>query len=297
MRLPLLLFLLPACTSAAVDAPLVPEILPAAGRTYVIDSIEVGGTNAEASAIAVDLDGDDYVDNAFGTSLAVAESVLDVDLDAEITDALSRGELLHLLMFASDETGEHLDTGRLFLGADTDGDPGNNFTGNAELAIRADSKLDDAAFGQVSAHRVELAQGRLTVENVLFAPIRLPLREARIIGTFDELGRFSGTIAGGIDASDLDRLRLEVAGAIAGEGNQMCDPAEIPCCPEGSRGEVYMTYFDGDHDCQLDGSEVAGSDIFDWLLYPDLDLDGDDETDAMSASFHVTAVPARFEIP
>lgn len=285
-----------ACAEPAGDLP-APEPLPSQGRTYVIDSIEVGGTTSEASAIAVDLDGDERPDNAFGISLSVAESMLDVDLDAEIAAALDRGELLHLLMFATDETGEALDTGRLFLGADTDGDPDNNFTGDAELAVRADSNLDDAAFGEVSGRRVDLGRGRLTVENVLFTQIRLPLTGARITGTFDDLGRFAGKIAGGIAEADLARLRLGIAGAIADEGNAMCDPSQIPCCPEDSRGEVYMTYFDRDRDCQLESEEVAGNDILGWLTIPDMDLDGDGENDAMSVAFRVTAVPARFAIP
>jgi hypothetical protein len=286
-----------ACAGGPAGDPSIPDPLPLEGRTYVIDSIEVGGTAAEAGLIAVDIDGDDRPENAFGTSLSVAESVLDVDLDAEIAAALAGGELLHLLMFASDESGAALDTGRLFLGADTDGEPANNFTGDADLAIRGDSSLDDAAFGSITQRQVDLEGGAITVENVLFAPIRMPLIGARIAGTFDELGGFTGTIAGGIDAPDLDRLRLGIAAAIAAEANAMCDPDQIPCCPEDSRGEVYMTYLDRDYDCQLAAGEVAANDILRWLTVPDMDLDSDGQADAMSVGFRVTAVPAHFEIP
>ena len=282
------------CDGAADTLP-IPETLPADGRTYVIDSIEMGGTSSEVTAIGVDLDGDEVGDNAFGQWISALSTQLEVDVDAEIAEALGRGELLHLLMFATDETGAVLDTGRLFLGADTDDDPANNFTGSAELTIRPDSNLDDAAFGVVSTGAVDLARGRLTVENVLFAPIRMPLNGARIIGTFDEDGRFTGRIAGGI--ADIGRLRLEIVEAVAGEANEMCDPGQIPCCPEGSRGEVYVTTFDTDDDCRLDAQEVDSHFLFDLVFSPDLDLDEDREDESISVGFRVTAVPARFDVP
>lgn len=300
MRRLLVCLLLPACVidiDDVDDTPPIPESLPTEGQTYVVDGIDMPSSAAEATELGLDLDGDDVVDNALGQYLAAVTGALGVDVDERVARSVEAGELLHLLLFAADETGEHLDTGRMFLGADADGDPTNNFTGDAELAILDGAPLADAAFGTVTASSVDLGRGVLTIENVIFAPVRLPLTGARIVGTFDALGNFSGTIAGGIPGPSVELLRERIAIAVANEANEMCDPDAIPCCPGGSRGETYLEVFDENLDCVLEAAEVEDHFILKTFTSPDMDLDGDGIDESLSIAMGVTAVPATFEIP
>jgi len=295
-RLALILSLTCACATETTGPLTPPDSLPSDGRTFAINSMRVPESAGEAMTFALDLDDDDRLDNLFGQNLALAMQFLDLDANGAIDEAIAGGSLLHLLMLATDDLGEFLDTGRVFLGADTDDDPSNNFDGVSELAIRAGAPMNGAAFGEVRSDGVDLGGGAFEIESVILLPLRLQLESARIVGTFDALGRFEGKLAGAMNGETQRRLRLGFAGVVAADANEICDPSLIPCCPADSRGEDFMNLFDGNDDCVLEVAEVAESSLAHTLVAPDVDTDGDEIDDGLSAGFRITAVPTPFII-
>lgn len=273
-----------------------PDALPTTGETYVISQLRLPRGPADAAAGPFDFDGDGVADNSMGVSLSAVADYLDVDLATRCDEAIASGESLHLLALHRDETGAHLDTARLFLGADTDGDPKNNMAGGP-LAVRDGAPLGDAAFGVVGDDFVSVGAGRLTVENVLFAPVAVTLADARIEAERDG-ETLTGSIGGLIPASEARfHIGLVAAFAISAEIEASCDAGAVPRCPEGSRAATYLTVFDADDSGSVSVDEVLSNDLFQYLLSPDIDRDGDGEPDAKSFGFEFTAVPASFEIP
>ena len=299
----------PRFPCAVVDRPGVIPDLSTLGAKYVVSEIRLGNDGAEAAANGFDLDGDCENDNSLGGSISLAYSFLDRDTQGTLDDALARGDMLHLLVLGEPSPyAETFDVARVFLGADTDNDPSNNFSGEATLEVRDGTRVDQALFGERGSEAVlyDHSLSSATLENTTFAPLALPLHHARLEAELlDDGVTLRGRIGGLIDADDIaSSLEPTIIASMIADVEADCPGTTYPeCCVADSRGADWLRYFQGgifddtDHDCVLEADEVRDGSLLGSILAPDIDSDGDEASDSLSVGFGFTAVPAQFDIP
>lgn len=252
-------FALVACT---VQEEVKPEVevdtRPLIEPEFVMSEIELLSSNE-----GFDLDEDGESDNALALLFEdpYIGPVLGGDPNEFIARSIQRAELLLLLDFHnfqgySNDASVDID---IFLGHDSDGDKSNNFEG-AEFTVTC-SSLNEDNTADSQFLNATIQDGQLYGDSgsfrflVSFSNTEVLLQDAQITGRFDEEGLLlsDGLIGGAVTYTDLEEVVLN-------------DPEIGP-----SFADAMLTFL---------ANKL------------DVDLDGNGEVDALSASFRFHAVPA-----
>jgi hypothetical protein len=311
----------PDVTPGAPDAMVRPDAAPKLPvgdhHPYVIDSLEIPTTNAEAQQIGLDVDGDGEVDNQLGAIVALLSSN-GADINATVTEQIDRGELIHL----ADLQAQALDNAEssalyVWTGANPVPDPCLGLTdtvcrqhllGSGSFDVTSTAPADAMIFGDVRTWHYSGSRGTVTLEIPLFisdTALTMQLIDARAEVEVSESALLEGRLAGAVTATYLEEEVLPqlvtVLGALVAED---CTGTAPDCCIAGTDGEAVLGYFDTDDSCTVSLAELQDSVLLDSVLAPDVDLldeEGlsgrDGVLDSVSLGVGFTAVRASYEIP
>lgn len=281
---------------------------PGTTYQYVIDSVDLPTTSAEASMFGANLDGDRQgrPDNALGQILSTIAGALGSDYDAKVRELIADGTILHLVeVRASNLEGAAAVGGRLFLGNDLDEDPDDNFSGDESFAIEPGHPTRPMS-GAIINGRLDVSLGvlplRIGIPGV-DEPFTLQLSAARLIADVTAEG-LDGRIAGVLSE---EQVRDGVLPFLlrSFENSLALDCPDGECVP-GSQGELYLELFDADGDGSITLEEVENSSLVSALLAPDVDVFDEDRRlnprcdgvkESLSLGVGFTAVPAEFSPP
>jgi len=305
------LLFVPALMTAACfsdSAPGQPDAIDPAGvhHTYIVDSITLPETNADANTYALDLDGDGNTENKIGQILALVMSLGDFGqaVNTTIAERITAGELIHLFDVQATSLANAERVGWYpFLGADPDGDASDNWPGPETYTAPVPG---EPGAGDITDSVLTAAGGRLPLALILpntDETIVLQLRAASINADISA-GTLSGVIGGAVVGDDIDRVllpALQLGLQAAVDDSCGTDP-----CPSNSLGGQILDLFDDNNDGTVSVDELRGDSLVNSLLTPDLDLldaDGDYNpgvdgvNDSLSFAVRFTAVPADFPVP
>lgn len=270
---------------------------------FVVDSLHFPSKASEATALGLDLDGDELgrVDNAFGQIyVAVAGATGDLDLDASTRELIEAGEILHLLELRTTTVeGYECAEVRVRHAVDLDGDPTDNFSGQEPFSVDLE-RGEGRITGVVQDGLIDVKLGNAPVAVTFFGdsePVVVDLGAAALRGELTERG-FEGVLAGGIPNVDTELIPLLHRGVV----NAVEGDCQDGLCQPGSFGEAMLDIFDyapADGVVTLD--EFRGAQVTRALFLPDVDLydeDGilclqcDGDKDSLSVGIGFTAVPA-----
>lgn len=284
-------------------------------NTYVVSQVAIPETPAQATALGLDIDGisNDGIDNNLGTLLASIGSVASgLDLQGSLDESVDTGSIILLTNVKAKALDNASRVGMwVYVGAnptppacDGAGDTTcrKHLTGSATFEIDDSAGTDGFLAGNIMAGKFTGGPGTVTLQIALSgAPIELPLQLARAEINVSANGIASGSkIGGAIAKSDLDS---KVYPAIHTTVNDLlvrdCGPTPrtgADCgCGSGSTGSSILGFLDNDNNCDVTVAEVSAT--IDSLLTLDIDLDGNDQNDAVSLGVGVTAVKGAFTVP
>lgn len=306
------LLLIPAVMTAACfsdSAPGQPDPIDPEGahHTYIVDSITLPVTSADATTHSLDLDGDGKPENKIGQILAIVMSLGDYgqEVNTTIAERITAGELIHLFdVQARSLTNAERVGWYPFLGADPDGDASDNWPGPESYTAPVPG---EPGAGDIIDSVLTAGGGRLPLALVLpntNETIVFKLRAAAIDADISA-GTLDGVIAGAVVGDDIDRvllpaLQLGLQAAV----DDSCGTTDP--CPSGSLGSMILNQFDDNNDGIVSVDELRGDSLVNSLLTPDLDLldsggnynpGYDGVNDSLSFAVRFTAVPADFPVP
>jgi len=221
--------------------------------------------------VGLDLDGDGTIDNALG-ALTTALHAGGFDLNALLYESIVNGRWIVLGRFEMD--GDGSGALRIFRGITGDGpDP----SGAGMHRVDGSSAVAVLRGTYTSSFDAELATDSAT----LWAPlpsgeVALPLRAVRAEGTLTSL-RSSMQLGGLLAREDLNDL----LGALVREFGD--DPR--------------LNALDADEDGEVTPLELRDHAVIGPLLQPDVDVDGDGESDHFSVGVRIDWVRAAFDAP
>jgi hypothetical protein len=280
-----------------------PEIDPAAAHyQYVVDSIDMPDSATDSQRLGLDLDGDPQgrPDNAIGQVLSHAFNLAGEDLDEQVRLRIEAGEIIHLFDVQATSLAEaHLVGLTAFLGADSDGDPSDNFTGDEVFEVESAGDLMGGAIADGVLH-AQRGTARLAITlPALEEAFVLDLVSAQVEAEITETG-MSGRLGGGVSEEDVDRVLLPM-GQLGLERliERDCDAGG---CATDSAGEIALELFDEDLDGRISLDELRENSLIGSLLALDVDLFDqhgnpvprcDGEKDCLSLGVGFTAVRAQ----
>jgi len=285
----------------ALDGALVDTAGPPA-QQFVISRERVPANNNEASAFALDLDGNKITDNQLGFVLAVLISH-GVPLQPQLDAAVDRGRTLLLAEATlSDATGTFtLLTGENAAPAPCASDQDivcrHHLDGTGTFDLAATSAHDTPLAGTYDGTKLAAGPGTLH----LVVPLggrdaTLPLAGARVrldAPTADGIAATS-VIAGAVLEPDIDPMVVTPLqeGMNAVVARDCPSPASADCgCPSGGAHSILVLFDNNPKDCAVTFTEVRNHVYLDDLLAPDITIDG---SRALSFGIQVTAVKATF---
>jgi hypothetical protein len=296
--------------------------------TFVVNQVLVPTNSAEATQLALDIDGTEPIrnDNALGIALANLAAQANLDLKTAVEGAVNAGDIILLVNVKSEDLSNAVCAGvGVYLGANPGTEPcespedticGRHLDGNTGFDISADSPTDTVIGGQILGGQFQLGPnnppGNFTIELDLIPgaePIALNLIGARVkISSVTETGLSGGILGGAITQEDLQTsimpaIQVLVADAVAAD----C-PGEAPdCgCPENSAGQLILNLFDTNDDCLVSVEEIQQNELVASILNPDLDLldetgnynpGADGVADSLSLGLGFSATTATFTPP
>lgn len=279
---------------------------------YVMDSVSVPTTNAQANEIGLDLNGDGGVDNQLGRVLATLK-MSNIDAQAALDEAVATGSII--LLGDMTTTGFDSATGAgfsIYIG-DNPGtapctDPldlatcGLHLDGSTTFDIKAGTPTDGTVAGNFVGGTFTGGPGQLNLQIALSSgsPIDITLQGARAkITDITETTIADGIIAGSVLKTDIDtKILPAVVDLIAPIVADECAPDVGGCnCTAGGSAETVLGLFDADNSCDVTLAEIQSNAIITSLLAPDIDTDDDGEEDAVSLGAGITAVGAVYTHP
>lgn len=284
---------------------------------YVLDSITVPASNAQATSVALDIDGDDRAENALGNLLATLAG-FDLDLQGPVDEQLAMGGVIILADVQATDLSAATGVGlQVFRGgnpdpaacADADDTVcGGHLGGDASFDIADD--YDALVVGSIVGGQFTGGPGDVTIELALTETNAVPIH---LVGARVEMGvtadsLTSGKLGGAIRSEDIDNDLIPAVASLIDSIVSECVPEGDACCADGSAGEQILTLFDADGDCEVTTEELLASDLVDGTIRnPDLDLfDGDSNDynpnqdgvkDSISLGVGFTAVSGTFTAP
>jgi len=321
---------LPVADSGAPDAPsadaAAPDaVIPDAGipadafiatgdhHQFVINTLDIPSSSAEANACGLNIDGDSQgrVDNALGQVISALAGSTGADPQPVMDAALADGTALHLLDVQADSLADDPTVAlRPFLGDDSDANPSNNFSGSEMFTISASSPTDDLVPGAIGSGALDLGPGTMSVRIVVVSgtqPIQVPIIGVHVTGNITDTNITSGILAGAVTQDTIDNIlipsvTLSLQAVVASD----CGGTYPNCCTDASNGQTIVSLFDDNNDCMVSQSEVANNNLVNSLLAPDVDLldasgnyapNSDGVNDSLSLGVCFTAVGAVFTLP
>jgi len=281
---------------------------------YVMDSVNVPTTNAEASSadFGLDLNGDGGVDNQLGRVLATLK-MSNIDAQAALDEAVATGSIILL----GDMTTTSFDAASgagfsIYIGDAPGTDPctdpldvttcGLHLNGSTTFDIKAGTPTNGTVAGSFAGGTFTGGPGTLNLQIALSSgsPIDIALQDARAkITDITATTITQGVIGGSVLKTDIDsKILPAVADLITPIVTEECAPAGGQCnCTAGGSAETVLGLFDADNNCEVTLAEIQSNAIITSLLAPDIDTDGDDVEDAVSLGASITAVGAVFTKP
>ena len=280
----------------------------AATRGHAVDELLLPTSGAQASARAIDLDGDAGPENQFGSVLAVMVTNLEFDIPQMTQQSVLAGSIVHLVEVSSVDPAFSNDPAAAatwYVGKPTAAPPAFDGTDLFEF----DPAVDSARFVAPLANGAFVSANPVTARPpaVLAVGIRvgsqvvtLSLWGARLAFTVDANGLSTGQVNGAILQEEMDNVFVP---ALALAFDEIVHDE-----PGSDRAMALLDLFD---DAPMDGSitvpEVAGDELMASLLAPDLDLfdpnggyapnPNGSTPDAMSFGFGFTAVATPARLP
>lgn len=283
-------------------------------RTYVVDSVNVPIDAEEAEAFGFDLDGDDMVDNQLGSVMtALTQSAGNLDLQGMTDEQVDRGGILLLVdLRATALTDADSASVSIYRGENPDPEPCTDVEDllSCRQHLNGEGTFDAVANQSPAGHTVRGdveggvftgGPGNLVVQFAFFGGVvTVPLIEARARLTGlgeDELG--NSAIGGAVTDDEVQATVIPTMheGIVASIAVDCTGIGEECGCEPDSTGRTLVDIFDEDDDCEVTLTEVRENNLIEALLGPDVDTDGDDELDALSVGFGVTAVAGAFTPP
>lgn len=251
-------------------------------RGYLVNSIMLPTTSSQATAYAIDLNGDGYADNQFAQVL-IGFSGAGFDFTGATVAAVASGRIVHLLnlhstdpLFASDPAAET----DWCVGQPAPAPP--QFDGTD--ALLCDNNYAPGIFlaalmngGFTSADPVTTTTPIQVTLKLMMGPdeMDLPLQGARLTFAADGAGQMLGQINGSISHDDVMNRFVP---ALAASCN-----SSIQADPNSTYSTNCKGLFDNGQGCGIDSSafanngmiefcEVAGSPLMQSLLAPDVQI-------------------------
>ncbi len=299
------------CTLAGgfVCASMVSEHVHAANhsRGYAVSSLNLPINNTQASAYAIDLNGDGHVDNAFGGVLSALGST-GLDISGATASATTAGQSVHLVEIRSSDEAFANDTGAeaiWYLGEATPSPPLFDGTDTFEY----DGAYAPGAFlaplsggGFVSANPATTTtpvdiEVDIQIGNYVVA---LPLQGARLKFTAVGVGLAQGQINGSIRDTDV---YVKIFPTLAADFNDI-----IQADAQSTTAQTLLSLFDKNPtDGFISVDEVATSPFMSTMFAPDVQIRDQDgnyapnpantNPDALSFGFGFSAVESNVVLP
>jgi hypothetical protein len=289
--------------SRQIDAPPEDALDPMAHH-YIVSRETFPLSTTEALAMGLDLDGDDVVENQFGSVLSTFAAQGFSPQNASNL-AVGRGDILLLAELTADSFSDGPATFTLFTGANPEPAPcqatqgvvcGAHLTGTGTFDIAPTSAHDPPLEGSLVAGEMVSGPGRLRLDASFGeTPFTVNLVGARVqIVTPSENGIASGVIAGGIVQSEVDNQLIPGLAASLDAALQRDCPGLPPSCGciDGTTGKSLEAVFDTNHDCNITATDLRTNNVIDDLLHLDVEVEG---TMAMSFGIGFVAAKASFD--
>ena len=307
----------PGAPDAMVRPDAAPKLPTGPHHNYVIDSITIPTTNAEAQQIGLDVDGDGEVDNQLGAIISLL-SANGADINETVRGQIDRGEINHL---ADLQATDYVDAenSALYIWKGENPAPApcedafdtvcrRHLDGTGTFEVATEEPADAMIFGGIIGGHYSGSRGTITLEVPLFisdAAMTLLLIDARaevdVAGDALTSGRLAGAVTSTyIEESVLPQLHNAFDLVVARD----CSGVDPNCCDPDSDGDVLLGLFDTNDNCMIELVELESSGVLDSLLAPDVDLldeEGlsgrDGVLDSVSLGIGFTAVPAIYDLP
>ena len=279
-------------------------------HTYVIDSVTVPSTPAQATEVGLNVDGEGSVDNALGGLLALlAGPPANLEIQATVDEQIAEGGIILLANVVATDLATASGVGLyVFLGDsptpapcadENDTECGLHLQGDGSFEISADSQTDAVVIGETAGGNFSGGPGEVTIElslSALAEPLRITLIGAAIEAAVSADG-LTGKLGGAITLDDVNNELIPgVAELIAGIlEEEMCTGTAPPCCPDGSTGNSILEILDDNDDCVVPPEELAANSFISSTLgQADVTIDGQE---AISLGIGFSAVAGTFTPP
>jgi hypothetical protein len=259
-RVLLALTLFTACTTGPDDV-----VGPFTGtpRRYVVDSIMVPLTNAEARELGADLTGDRVIDNQLGQTIATMSQYGDITAYGD--DMIASGALASTVLIQANDYWDDPTVSVTYYGSD--GAP----------ATLVGGTFDESVFVSNRTATTEVP-GAVLARLPIFVdvdPSEVPLFGVQMTLVPDGTG-FIAKISGAIEADDaLRRAYSALVDVIVAEPD---------------RHRTMLSILDANHDYEVDYSEVETNVLMKSLFAPELRVDG---RAALGFGFHAHLSPCE----
>lgn len=287
-----------------------PAIMPEGPHHgFVLDTIEMPNSAADAARIGFDLNGDDVVDNAFGKAmfnLSIQGLKVNEDLDTKVQN----GQLVMLADLQAASLTNARTAGFLtYFGSNPQPAPcaavndcGRHLDGTGAFDIAEDSRKGSACVGSMTDSVFSGKGGDLPLRIAIGEQLTdLVLHDARVqLAEVSAQGFINGRLGGALSPGDVNgSIYPAIHTALATGVALNCTGAAPPSCgcTESSLGKTAITLFDDNDDCSVSLAEVKTNPALTSLFTLDLDSDGDGTADALSCAVSITGKKATFDLP
>ena len=240
-------------------------------------------------SVGMDLTGDGKVDNRLADLLNALTTLhsgltLQQDLDEQIKDGT-------LLLLQELRSGSLKDSTKarfqFFFGKDLDKNPKDNFSGTEWFSINPNFSSTTPLNGKVTGGTLSVGPGEIMVPLALGKVyVVVTLKLARVTAKVTKKGITQGVVAGAMPIADVKGRLLP--GLATEMTRQYADKANLS-----PNGKKLLEYFDVNKDGTISVKELTGNPIIKTVILdqPDVDTDGDNKLDAVSAGIGFTSVP------
>jgi len=299
--------------AVVIDAPMAhADAAPAMGTMhhYVISHEALPQTTTEARNSALDLNGDNMVDNQFGMVIATFAGQ-GIPTQTAVDTAFSHGTTILLASLETTDFATATAAGFMtYAGANpnppactgsSDTVCGHHLTGTATFDIATGATIDPLLVGNFAGGTLTTPVGDSTMPLPLSfggSAFTVNMIGARVQVTAASATGFTAILAGGIPQTQIDgvvypALQAGFMAAVTANCTQLANPPSCGCTAS-SQGASAIQLFDANHDCAISLAEIQSNALVTALFATDLTING---MKAMSVGVTVTAVGATFTQP
>ena len=239
---------------------------------------------------ATDLDGDGKKENQVGKLLAAFKALNPgYDVQADFNSFMADGKLLMLFDLKAKGIANDSDARlHFYLGADTDKDPKNNFSGSAALKIDASGPIGLQLKAKIVNRKLTAGPGEMKIPVPIGStPTVVTLKNTTVTATLATTGMASGRISGAIPQADVDsKLVPALADAL---DKTWKDPKTQ------ASTKNLLKSLDQNNDGSISAKDLKNNGIVGMLFSADVDLNKDKTMDALSMGVGFAAVPCKIQ--